>query len=235
MQAKYSRTLLFVSLLAACMGGKGEPAPPGDSIRVAQTPAGGTAPTVLIVGTSLTAGLGLDPSQAWPAVLQEIIDSAGLSLRVVNAGVSGETSAGALRRVDWLLQREHPAAFMLETGGNDGLRGQDPDSLKANILAILARARHRQPSPRLVLFAMEAPPNLGDEYTRRFRAVYPEAAKAAGATLVPFFLAGIAGVDTLNQPDGIHPTARGARLAAEQAWKVLEPLFREIARGIRSR
>jgi acyl-CoA thioesterase-1 len=228
MQAKYSRTLLFVSLLAACGGGQGESTPSGDTSRTAQPPTGGTEPTVLVLGTSLTAGLGIDPSQAWPAVLQRIIDSAGLSLRVVNAGVSGETSAGALRRVDWLLQRELPAVFMLETGGNDGLRGQDPDSLKANILAILSRARRLQPSPRLILFAMEAPPNLGDEYTRRFRAVYPEAARAAGATLVPFFLVGIAGVDTLNQPDGIHPTARGARLAAENAWKVLEPVLRQV-------
>jgi acyl-CoA thioesterase-1 len=183
-------------------------------------------PTVLVVGTSLTAGYGLEPSLAWPAQLQAILDSAGVRLRVVNAGVSGETSAGALRRVDWLLQREHPVIFMLETGGNDGLRGQDPDSLKANILAILARARRQQPPPLLVLFAMEAPPNLGDGYTRRFRAVYPEAARASGATMVPFFLAGIAGVDSLNQPDGIHPTARGARLAAESAWKVLEPVLR---------
>ena len=235
MQAKYSRTLLFVSLLTACGGGKGESTPSGDTSRAARTPTGGTEPTVLIVGTSLTAGYGLDPSQAWPAVLQRIIDSAGLSLRVVNAGVSGETSAGALRRVDWLLQRERPAVFMLETGGNDGLRGQDPDSLKANILAILERAHRLQPSPRLVLFAMEAPPNLGDEYTRRFRAVYPDAAKAAGATLVPFFLADVAGVDSLNQPDGIHPTARGARRAAGNAWKVLEPLFRETATASRSR
>ena len=227
MQAKYSRTLLLVSLLAACGGGKGESTPSGDSGRMALTPAGGSEPTVLIVGTSLTAGYGLDPSQAWPAALQQILDSVGLRLRLINAGVSGETSAGALRRVDWLLQREGPAVFMLETGGNDGLRGQNPDSLKANILAILSRARRLQPSPRLVLFAMEAPPNLGDEYTRRFRAVYADAAKAAGATLVPFFLTDVAGVDSLNQPDGIHPTARGARLAAGNAWKALEPLLRQ--------
>lgn len=234
MQAKYCRTLVFVSLAAGC-GGRGAAPPAADSSRSGQDSPRADVPAVLIVGTSLTAGYGLDPSRAWPARLQAILDSAGVRLRVVNAGVSGETSAGALRRVDWLLQREHPAIFMLETGGNDGLRGQDPDSLKANILAILDRARRQQPSPRLVLFAMEAPPNLGDSYTRRFRAVYPEAARASGATLVPFFLAGIAGVDSLNQADGIHPTALGAELAAANAWKVLEPLFRETLTASRSR
>jgi acyl-CoA thioesterase-1 len=233
MQAKYCWALMFVSL-AGC--GR-QDAPPGgvDSTARAVTPnpvAG--VPTVLVVGTSLTAGLGVDPSDAWPAVLQRKIDSAGLALRVVNAGVSGETSAGALRRVDWLLEREHPAVFILETGGNDGLRGLDPDSLEANILAIFARARTATPAPALVLMAMESPPNLGTRYTRAFRAAYPAAARAAGATLVPFFLAGVAGVDSLNQPDGIHPTPRGQALAAGNAWKVLEPLLRE-ATASRSR
>ena len=218
---------MFVSL-AGC--GRGEAPPAGaDATTPAAAPAHRPAvSTVLVVGTSLTAGLGVDPSEAWPAVLQRKIDSAGLTLRVVNAGVSGETSAGALRRVDWLLEREHPAVFVLETGGNDGLRGLDPDSLEANILAIFARARSITPPPALVLLAMESPPNLGARYTRAFRAVYPAAAKTAGATLVPFFLAGVAGVDSLNQPDGIHPTPRGHAMAAASAWKELEPLLREV-------
>jgi len=168
----------------------------------------------------------VDPTQAWPAALQRKLDSAGVRLRVVNAGVSGETSAGALRRIDWLLEREHPAVFILETGGNDGLRGLDPDTLRANILEIFARARALVPQPTLVLMAMEAPPNLGEQYTRAFRAVYPVAASEAGATLVPFFLDGVAGVDSLNQPDGIHPTPRGHALAAANAWRELEGVFR---------
>jgi acyl-CoA thioesterase-1 len=192
---------------------------------VAPAPAG-DRPVVLVIGTSLTAGYGLDPALAWPAVIQRKIDSAGLRYRVVNAGVSGETSAGALRRVDWLLEREQPAVLMLETGGNDGLRGQDPDTLRANILAILNRAARRTPRPRLILMAMEAPPNLGDVYTRQFRAVYPEAAREAGATLVPFFLAGVAGVDSLNLPDGIHPTPRGHEIAAASAWSIVEQVLR---------
>ncbi len=159
-------------------------------------------------------------------MLQRKIDSAGLSYRVVNAGVSGETSAGALRRADWVLQRERPAVLILETGGNDGLRGLTPDSLEANILAIFERARRLDPAPRLVLMQMEAPPNLGDDYTRRFRGVYPAAAAAVGATLVPFFLINVAGIDTLNLPDGIHPTPRGHELAAAFAWRYLEPVLR---------
>jgi acyl-CoA thioesterase-1 len=230
MQAKYWVLLLVVSL-AAC---ERRPAGPAASATIAERaePDSGaavaTAPAVLVVGTSLTAGLGVEPGQAWPAALQRIADSAGVPLRVVGAGVSGETSAGALRRVDWLLEREHPAVFILETGGNDGLRGLDPDTLRANILAIFARARATAPPPRLVLMAMESPPNLGGDYTQRFRAVFPAAAAAAGATLVPFFLEGIAGVDSLNQPDGIHPTPRGHALAAAAAWRSLEGLFRHL-------
>jgi acyl-CoA thioesterase-1 len=182
---------------------------------------------VLVLGTSLSAGYGLDPAQAWPAVLQRKIDSAGLAYRVVNAGVSGETSAGALRRADWLLSRERPEVLILETGGNDGLRGIDPDTMRSNIQGVLARARALSPPPALVLFAMEAPPNLGNAYTSRFRAVFADAARESGATLVPFFLDGIAGVDSLNQNDGIHPTARGHELAAKNAWRVLESVLRE--------
>src|SRR5512139_1637786 len=204
MHAKYCTSFLIVSLAACGERGGSNPAPepPGASGPAACAPAE-DAPVILVIGTSLTAGYGLDPALAWPAVLKRKIDSAGFRYRVVNAGVSGETSAGALRRADWVLQRERPAVLVLETGGNDGLRGQEPDSLHANILAIFERARRLQPPPRLVLMQMEAPPNLGDDYTRRFRAVYPAAAAAAGATLVPFFLEGVAGVDTLNQADGI--------------------------------
>jgi acyl-CoA thioesterase I len=181
-------------------------------------------PVVLFVGTSLTAGFGLDPSEAFPALVQQKIDAAGLRYRVVNAGVSGETSAGALRRLDWLL-REPVAVLVVETGANDGLRGQDPDATRANLQAILDAARRKQPPPRVVLAAMEAPPNYGKDYRGRFRALYPELAKASGATLLPFLLDGVAGDPKLNQPDGIHPTAEGERRVAENVWKVLRPIL----------
>jgi acyl-CoA thioesterase-1 len=182
-------------------------------------------PTVLFLGTSLTAGLGIDPDQAFPALIQKKIDSAGLNYRVVNAGVSGETSAGALRRVDWLF-REPVSVLVLETGANDGLRGLPTDSLRGNIQAILNRAKQLRPPPRLVLVGMRVPPNYGRTYSQRFQAMYPELARANGAVLVPFLLDRVGGIADLNQPDGIHPTAEGQRRMAETVWLVLEPVLR---------
>src|ERR1041385_8377147 len=184
---------------------------------------------VVILGTSLTAGYGLaDPAtQAYPALLQAKLDSAGRQFRVVNAGLSGESSAGALARIDFLLRRDTVAVLIVETGANDGLRGQDPDSVRARIQAIFDRAKRATPPPRLVLAGMEAPPNLGEAYTARFRAVFPEVARANGGALIPFLLAGVAGVDSLNQDDGIHPTAAAEKIVAENVWKVLERVTRE--------
>ena len=179
---------------------------------------------ILFVGTSLTAGYGVDPDEAFPAVIQEKLDAASLRYRVVNAGVSGETSAGARARIGWLL-RQPVAVLVLETGANDGLRGQDPEATRANIQAILDAARAQRPPPKLALVAMEALPNYGEEYRRRFRAIFPELARRNGATLVPFLLAGVGGEARLNQPDGIHPTAEGHRRVAENVWKVLRPIL----------
>ena len=184
-------------------------------------------PAIVFMGTSLTAGYGLDQSQAYPAFLQRKIDSAGLEYRVVNAGLSGETSAGALRRVDWLF-RQPVALLVIETGANDGLRGQDPAQLKANLQAVIDRARRQEPPPALLILGMEAPPNLGPGYTRSFRAVYREVAQENQARLVPFLLEGVAGVDSLNQADGIHPTPRGQAIMAETVWKVLEPMLEGV-------
>lgn len=183
---------------------------------------------VLVVGTSLTAGLGVDPSDAYPARLQERVDAAGLPFRVVNAGVSGETSAGALARMDWLLQ-QHPDVLIVETGANDGLRGLDADALERNLTAIVERARAAVPGISIAIVQMEAPPNLGRSYTQRFRAAYGNVAEAEGVALLPFPLMDVAGIDSLNQPDGIHPTPRGHRLMADALWPALEPLLREAA------
>lgn len=179
---------------------------------------------ILCVGTSLTAGLGVDPADAWPARVQKRVDAAGLGYRVVNAGVSGETSAGALRRIDWVL-RQPVAVLVLETGANDGLRGQEPEATRANIAAILARAKARTPPPRLLLLGMRALPNYGADYGRRFEAIYPELARETGAALVPFVLEGVAGTPRLNQADGIHPTAEGHELVAKTVWAALRPLL----------
>ncbi len=196
-----------------------------NSERNASTP--GAGPTVLIAGTSLTAGLGLDPDDAYPAVLQQLADSAGLPARIVNGGSSGETSAGLARRMDWLLS-EPAAVVVIETGANDGLRGVDPSATKANLREIVATVRERAPSAKILLVQMEAPPNLGEAYTARFRAMYVDVARETGSTLVPFLLEGVAGVAGLNQADGIHPNERGARLVAQTVWRSLAPVLAEV-------
>jgi acyl-CoA thioesterase I len=211
-------------LASSCTGGGAAPA-----ARPAPSPPTAVAaderPVILAVGTSLTAGYGLDdPDEAWPGRLQERLDREGLRYRVVNAGVSGETSAGALTRLDWLL-RQKVDVFILETGANDGLRGQDPGSTRANIDAILTRVRALTPAPRIVVVGMEAPPNLGREFVAPFRGMYPELARKHGAALVPFLLEGVAGVPGLNQPDGVHPTAEGHRKLADTVWAVLGPIL----------
>ncbi len=208
---------LLAGSLLAC-GAPDTPRPPDSSVPSAE------APVILVVGTSLTAGLGLDPDDAYPAVLQRMIDSAGLTYRVVNRGVSGETSAGAVQRVDWLM-RQPVAVLILETGANDGLRGLEPDSLRSNLRTIVRRVREQRPRPAILLLGMEAPPNLGAAYTSQFRAVYAEVAQEFGLPIVPFLLAGVGGVDSLNQADGIHPTAAGQRQVAALVWKALRPLL----------
>ena len=182
-------------------------------------------PRIVCLGTSLTAGFGLDdPDQAWPALVQKKVDAVGLRYKVVNAGVSGETSAGALRRMDWVL-KEQAAVLVVETGANDGLRGQDPAATRANIQGICDRARRQSPPAKVVLVGMMAPSNLGASYTQQFRALFPALAKANGAALVPFLLDGVAGVPRLNQADGIHPNAEGQRIVADNVWRVLKPLL----------
>jgi acyl-CoA thioesterase-1 len=198
-----------------------------ESMVVDSTPA---APKrLLFVGTSLTAGLGLEPEEAYPALIARRVDSLGLPYRVDNAGYSGETSAGALRRIDWLV-REPVDVLVLETGANDGLRGLSVDSMRANIQAIIDRVRAASPNVRILLLGMEAPPNLGTPYTSEFRKVFPELAERNGATLLPFLLVGVAAVDSLNQGDGMHPNAAGSRRVAETVWGALLPLLGEGAR-----
>ena len=212
--------------LSACGGASRPPAvspPPAPAEPRPSTAA--ARPVVLFVGTSLTAGYGLDPAESYPARIQERIDQAGLPHRVINAGVSGETSAGARRRIDWLFGAQPVSVLVVETGGNDGLRGIDPADVRANIQAIFDRARQQSPPPALVLVGMAPPPNLGSRYADAFRALYPELARKNGAVLVPFLLEGVAGVQRLNLPDGIHPTAEGQRRLADTVWKHLQPLL----------
>jgi acyl-CoA thioesterase-1 len=215
------------ALVWAC--GRGAEGRPPAARPGAEPPAADGRPAILFLGTSLTAGLGLDPDQAYPALIQRKLDSAGLRWRAVNGGVSGETSAGALRRLDWIL-RPDVKVLVVETGANDGLRGLDVDSTRANIDAILRAARAQAPGIQIVLAGMEAPPNLGTAYTSRFRAIYPELARRERIPLIPFILAGVGGVDSLNQADGIHPNVRGERIVADNVWRVLERVLRAAGR-----
>jgi len=220
-------------VLLACGGDKG-----ADAQRSAATPTKDTSSaegsatatastarkTVLFLGTSLTAGLGLEPDSAFPQQLQRKIDAAGLSYQTVNAGVSGETSAGLLRRLDWVLQR--PAdVIVVETGANNGLRGQPVAGTQATIGQILDRIHREQPKARVLLVQMEAPTNLGASYTSAFRAMFPALARSHGATLLPFLLDGVAGRPALNQADGIHPNYVGERIVTENVWRGLEPVL----------
>src|ERR1043166_2882 len=238
MTARYGIPPAAVALVALLGCGGRDRAAVRDTAHVSTSPAvqshgvqPDSRPAIVFLGTSLTAGYGLpDPSLAFPALIQAKLDSAGRRFRVVNAGISGESSAGALSRIDWLLTRDTVAVLVVETGANDGLRGQEPDSVRARIQAIFDRARLANPSPRLVLAGMEAPPNLGESYTSRLRALFPSVATANGAELIPFLLAGVAGVDSLNQEDRIHPTAAAEKIVAENVWKVLERGTREPGR-----
>lgn len=188
----------------------------------------GTAPLrVLFLGTSLTAGLGVDPDSSYPSVIQRLANDAKLGIDVINGGLSGETSAGALRRADWLLS-QRVAVLVIETGANDGLRGLDPDSTAANIAALIAKVRQRQSGTAIALLQMEAPPNLGPAYTRRFHALFASVAKSSGVRLLPFLLDGVGGKPELNQDDGIHPNPEGARRVAANVFRGLRPVLDSV-------
>jgi acyl-CoA thioesterase-1 len=187
------------------------------------SPSRSGVPRVLFIGTSLTAGYGLDDPgrDAYPAVIQRLADSSGVKAIVVNAGLSGETSAGALRRVDWLL-KEKPDVVVIETGANDGLRGLDPDSTAGNIRQIINRIRAVNPAAGILLVQMEAPTNLGPVYTRAFHGLFGKVAAQEKVALSPFLLDHVGGIARLNQGDGIHPTPEGARIAAGNLWPSLK-------------
>ena len=180
--------------------------------------------TILFFGDSITAGYGLDEEQAFPAFIQEKLDENSLRYRVVNAGLSGETSAGGLRRVDWVLQ-QHVDIFILELGGNDGLRGIDPANTKQNLQGIMNRVKERYPEATIVLTGMESPPNMGSDYTDAFRSIFSDLAKANDVVFMPFILEGVAGKPELNLPDGIHPTEEGHRIVADNLWEILRGIL----------
>jgi acyl-CoA thioesterase-1 len=191
-------------------------------VLLAAAPAPAAERVIVVLGDSLTAGLGVAQEEAYPALLEARLRREGYDYRVVNAGVSGDTSAGGLRRVDWAL-RARPAIVIVALGANDGLRGLPVDALRDNLEQIVRRVRAA--GARVLLAGMRVPPNYGDEYARDFAAVFPEVARRTGVPLAPFLLDGVAGEARLNQADGIHPTAEGQRLIASRLWSHLRPLL----------
>jgi acyl-CoA thioesterase-1 len=189
-------------------------------------PATTSTKTIVFLGDSLTAGLGLSTSEAFPALIAEKIRAAGLPFQVENAGLSGDTSAGALRRTDWLLQRPIDV-LVIALGGNDGLRGLPVRSLTANLQAIIDKTKAKNPTVKVVIAGMQMPPNLGAEYAASFEKVYADVARENNAVLIPFLLEGVGGHRDLNQPDLIHPTAAGHRIIADLVWRTLEPILRK--------
>ena len=180
--------------------------------------------TIVFFGNSLTAGMGLEPEESFPFRIQEKIDSLGLDYFVVNAGISGETTASGESRISWLM-RNKIDVFVLELGANDGLRGIPLKETRENLQAIIDTVRNNNPGVKIVLAGMQIPPNMGPEYTSEFRQIFPDLAAKNNAYLIPFLLDNVAGITELNQADGIHPTVEGQRIVAQNVWEILEPIL----------
>jgi acyl-CoA thioesterase I len=183
---------------------------------------------VLFLGDSITAGYGLDTSQAFPAVIQQKIDGQRWNFKVINAGQSGDTSAGGLGRMDWLLKNKIDV-LVLELGANDGLRGLPVENSKKNLQAIIDRTKDKYPEAKVIVAGMKVPPNMGGDYGRKFEGIFVALAKNNNAPFIPFILEGVGGLPELNLPDGIHPTAKGHQIVAANVWKVLEPVLRSLS------
>lgn len=217
-----SRSLVLTALLLACGATPSTPTPAPASTAPTSAAPIADVPVILALGDSLTAGLGLAQSQAWPTLLQARLDRLGRKYRVVNAGVSGDTTAAGLARIDWQLSQK-PAIVILELGANDGLRGLPVAEAKHNLGKIIARCQAA--GARVLLAGMQVPPNMGPEYTAAFRDMFPALADEYKVPLIPFLLASVAGDAKLNQGDGIHPTAEGQVIVAETVWQHLEPML----------
>lgn len=178
--------------------------------------------TIVFYGNSLTAGYGVDPSEAYPALVQQIIDSLNLGYKVVNAGLSGETTAGGVGRIDWIL-RQPVDVFVLELGGNDGLRGIPISETSKNLQTIIDRVKAKYPQATIILAGMQVPPNMGRKYATEFRDLFQQLAQTNNARLIPFLLEDVGGISDLNQPDGIHPNPEGHKIVAKNVWQVLQP------------
>ena len=223
MRKRSTIIVALIIILSGCTDNK-KPAESDQNNTVKETATVTKNKTIVFYGNSLTAGYGVSPSEAFPAIIQKKIDSLGLPYNVINAGVSGETSSGGKTRIDWIL-REPIDIFILELGANDGLRGTPLSETKKNLQDIIDKVKAKYPDTKLVFAGMEIPPNMGQAYTTEFRNIYIDLAAKNKMTLIPFLLEGVGGEPELNQADGIHPTAEGHLIVAENVWKQLEKLL----------
>ena len=227
---RYLFLVLLTAFSAGCGNGKNPATDQNVTEEVKDTTDANTgdkaaAPkNILFFGTSLTAGLGVDPEQAFPARIQDKIDSLKLPYKVINAGLSGETSAAGKNRIDWLLKQPLDI-FVLELGANDGLRGIPVTETEANLQDLINRVKTKYPAAKLVMAGMQMPPSMGQKYTTDFKNLFPAIAKENKMSYIPFLLEGVGGVPSLIQEDGLHPNAKGHRILAENVWKVLRPLL----------
>jgi len=221
------RLLCLLALGAAGCQSDSAPA----TTKAPATPAAAEAPApkgqaaILFFGDSITAGLGVEPDQAYPALIGQRVDSLHLPYAVVNAGLSGETSAGGRSRINWVLSRQPVGVFVLELGGNDGLRGLPLTDTRRNLQAIIDTVRQKAPQAKIVLAGMQIPPNMGPAYAADFKKLYGELAAKNKLTLIPFLLENVGGIAKLNQRDGIHPTPEGHKLVARTVWRTVQPLL----------
>jgi acyl-CoA thioesterase-1 len=222
----YILLTIFTAVLSGCSNNEKTASDKNTSDTTAatsKTPAQtGTLKNILFFGTSLTAGLGVDPEQAFPALIQHKTDSLHLPYKVINAGLSGETSADGKSRIDWLL-RQPVDIFVLELGANDGLRGIPVKETEANLQSIIDKVKKKYPKAKLVLAGMQMPPSMGEKYTVPFRELFPALAKKNQMAFIPFLLKGVGGVPSLIQQDGLHPTPQGHQILAKNVWEILQP------------
>jgi acyl-CoA thioesterase I len=224
---KHTVILLFISYVLCCFScSQNKPAEKEVSTNAVADSASKrvTKKTILFFGNSLTAGYGLEPSQAFSALIAKRIDSLGLPYEVINAGVSGETSSGGDARIDWILKQDIDV-FVLELGGNDGLRGIEIAETKKNLQSIIDKVRAKNPETKMILAGMQIPPNMGQDYTTTFKNLYPELAQKNKMVFIPFLLEGVGGEASLNLEDGIHPNEEGQKIVAENVWKALKDVL----------
>lgn len=223
LKLKIYTTLFLFALFTSCGGPENQSATSEvkDSLKTTQAT---VKKNILIFGDSLTAGLGVESEEAFPAIIGNKVDSLNLPYQVINAGLSGETSAAGKARIDWLL-KEKVDVFVLELGANDGLRGIPVSETRKNLQSIIDQVKAKYPDAKLVMTGMEVPPNMGNKYASEFRVIFPELAKKNNMLLVPFLLDKVGGVPELNQQDGIHPTPEGHKILAENVWVVLKDIL----------